>query len=605
MLVCTRCQRANPAEAAFCYFDGTELRQVNGTHTARAPQRLPHEFVFPSGRRCSTYDELLRGCHEEWSTARDLLQQGVFHRFLAGGGRLDLAQAARRTGTQPDPDLALDAFLARLPAMREAGPRLDLNPRRLLLDNLHSCESKQVNLTIINQGKGLLHGTLAIEEGHSWLKLGEDMKDGKCPIKTLDRQEVRLCIDTHGLPAPGKYSAKLTAITNGGVAEIPLRVELTARPFTREPLVGVSTPREMAERMRAQPKAGVPLLENGEIARWFASNCWTYPVTEPRANGIAAVQQFFEGMGLSRPPPVRLAEDRFELCCLAGERIEGRLVLQTAAKKWIYARATTEARWLQLGSGSTGGPQQAVLPFEIDTRDMVADQSHEAVVHLQANGGQALSARVLVRVSRPPEAVRNRFLRPILAGAIAAAIARLLLALPADLYARTWAEPGGTNAIAGFARWLQPEMNNPEFIRHFVLATCWLGAILGARALWRRERRVTDLAYGAVTGLGGGLAVAATLACVLPQLDAGARLVYRWLGASTGWASSNGAGWLWCVLWILIASLTWAAMGAGVGFLLSCFGAPGRWIAAELARRLELLFGLFGLRSAASYFSVQ
>ena len=35
---------------------------------------LPHEFVFSSGCRCRTYDELVQGCHYEWEDARVMLQ---------------------------------------------------------------------------------------------------------------------------------------------------------------------------------------------------------------------------------------------------------------------------------------------------------------------------------------------------------------------------------------------------------------------------------------------------------------------------------------------------------------------------------------------------
>src|SRR5438876_10666941 len=115
MLVCLRCQRTNPGEAVFRYFDGAELRPAHDGSAWPKQARLPHECVFPSGRRCRSYEELVEGCEEEWEAARALLYQGVFRQFLADAGRLDLARAAGQAQSQADLDLALDAFLRTLP----------------------------------------------------------------------------------------------------------------------------------------------------------------------------------------------------------------------------------------------------------------------------------------------------------------------------------------------------------------------------------------------------------------------------------------------------------------------------------------------------------
>ena len=38
---------------------------------------MPHEFVFPSGRYCRTFDEFAQGCQEEWEVAKGLLQESL------------------------------------------------------------------------------------------------------------------------------------------------------------------------------------------------------------------------------------------------------------------------------------------------------------------------------------------------------------------------------------------------------------------------------------------------------------------------------------------------------------------------------------------------
>src|ERR1700722_19162089 len=93
---CPRCQRANPDQALYCYYDGVNLKGGAAPAAAvpEAPSRLPFAFVFASGRRCETIDDLLRGCQDEWTTAAGLLRQGTFRQFFTGTGRLDLAKMA-------------------------------------------------------------------------------------------------------------------------------------------------------------------------------------------------------------------------------------------------------------------------------------------------------------------------------------------------------------------------------------------------------------------------------------------------------------------------------------------------------------------------------
>jgi hypothetical protein len=283
--LCPRCRRVNPAAAWYCHFDGTPLRAQPGL----APGALPHEFVFPSGRACRTFDELVHTCQEEWDDARRLLKQGGFSQYLAGAGRLDLAEAAKKAQKEADADIALHNFLGALPAGKTAGPKLDLQPRRLVLGTFRAGESRAARLTVTNLGKGLLHGTVTVSEGDNWLRLaGPGVTDPRhCTLKAAREQAITVQVDTGGLAARRSYSARLTVITNGGVAEVPVSAEVAAVPFAKPPFQGASSPRDLAERMRANPKPAGPLLESGEVARWFTANGWAYPVPVTTASGVA------------------------------------------------------------------------------------------------------------------------------------------------------------------------------------------------------------------------------------------------------------------------------------------------------------------------------
>jgi hypothetical protein len=596
MLQCPRCRRANPDEAAFCHFDGAELHRALGAANGQRDTQLPHEFVFPSGRCCRSYDDFIEACQAEWETARDLLSQGVFQQFLATGGRMDLAKAAQQAKSHPDPDVALDTFLARLPAKVERVPHLDLNVRRLHLGTLHVGETRQIRLAVMNQGKGLLHGTLAVAEGTSWLRLGEGKGNGQCLIKTAQQQEITVRIDTHGLAAPHQYSAKLTVITNGGIVEVPVGLDLEVQPFPHPPFQGVSSPREMAEQMRSQPKPAVPLLESGEIARWFEVNGWTYPVSEPTASGVAAVQQFFEGMGLSKPPNVQLSRGPFPQSCLPGEVIQGQLVLRTTARKWVYARVESDAPWLRLPAQNVSGPQQAVIAFEAISQHLQPGRVHEGNLRVTANAGQVLGVPVRLEVRPPATRPRDRAPHPVLVGAAAGLAFRLLLVLPADLFARLRTVPPMIST--------SPELMN-HFVKEFVLTTWWIGAVAGVVLLWRRGTRRTDLSYGLIAGAVAGLVASATLGCLLPGLDWLPGLFTPRIVAATAWVTGRELSAIWLPFWIALALVNWTVWGAVVGFVLSCAGPPGAWLLRQAASWLGRLCRLCGLKRAAAFFAVQ
>src|SRR5207253_2373999 len=136
---------------------------------------------------------------------------------------------------------------------------------------------------------------------------------------------------------------------------VPVSLELAAYPFPRPPFEDAGSPREMAELMRKQPKPAVALLESGEVRRWFEANGWTYPVSGPTAPGVAAVQQFFEGMGLSKPPPLQLSEDEVHFTCVQPEVVRGKVALRAGSKKWVYAYSDSDASWLKVTTPIVSG----------------------------------------------------------------------------------------------------------------------------------------------------------------------------------------------------------------------------------------------------------
>ncbi len=656
-LLCPRCQRANPNDAIYCWFDGVVLNQT-AAPAALSPSQLPLEFVFPSGRSCRTYDDLVEGCHADWEDARDLLHRGDFGRYLARIGRMDLVRAAQEAQAQTDPDIALQNFLSSLPGsqVQGLGPRLDLSPRRLMLGTMRAGGQRQAHVMVSNKGKGLLQGKIRVSEGEGWLKIEGVDGERELPLKTTRDQEVTLRVEPHGLPAGQSYSGKLTVVTNGGVAEAPVRFDLEAAPFAKPPFQGAASARELAERMRANPKPAGPLLESGEVAQWFAANGWSYPVAGTPARGVAAVQQFFECMGLSKPPTLELSHNEFRLQCEAPQTVRGQLTLRTPARKWVYAQAVGDQPWLRVTTPNVSGPQQTAISFEADSTLMGDDAVQEGLLQISANAGQRFLVRVQVEVHRPrgyrlpskpaplpepapfqpsgrasiskspaapiplepaahlaPRRYGGRLVHAVMVGAVLALLLRAALFLPADLYARILAHGSEDHAAAaGLDFWQvgpmmkaigdKPAVLDPGFLRQFVMATWWVGGVAGMILVWRHGGRWTDIACGITAGAAAGVAGAATLGCGMVFIDGLPRLLLAMTGAAFGASTSP---WMATPLWFMLAVGCWALLGAGAGFLLGTLGTRGTHLLTAAAAPLARLMRMGGGSGMAAFFLLQ
>jgi len=635
-LVCPRCSHTNPEIAVFCYYDGAELVPAHGKGQQVFGQ-LAREFVFPAGRRCATFDEFARGCQDEWPVARDLLRQGAFLQFFATTGRLDLARAAEEAMAQADADIGLTTFLSSLPVSPGQGPRLDFHPRRLILGNLLAGEARDLQLTISNQGQGVLQGTLSVVEGGDWLRLTSGESNGQCALRTDGDQKIALRVDTRGFAAAKTYGAKLRVVTNGGIVEVPAGLNLIAQPFPRAPLQGVRTPREIAVKMRSQPKAAVPLLESGEVARWFSVNGWDYPVRGTPARGVAGVQQFFESMGLSKPPVVRMSTPEVRIVCKYPEVARGQVFLQTSAKKWVYAQVESDAAWIRVLNPAVAGPQQAAIGLAVDPRLVPGQRSGTGTIRLTANAGQTLTVQVRAEVHGAPGPPGGRLLQPVLVMALTLLLLRLVVAPLVDLHARGAALASARAASPALVpdtsvgAWLQlpwariflgnrkvaaedrpgaapargptdlrdfREQFVNSFVRTVALWTWWAGAAAGLLVLRRRGGTLSDLPWGLTAGAVAGLAAGASLACLVLLGDLLPCLLW---GLAAG-GLATGAGGL--ILWILLALVCWTLVGALLGLMLGLLGPAGLVILAPLRAGLGGLCGLCGLRSAAAYFAM-
>jgi len=589
--LCPRCHRANPDAAVFCYFDGIPLR-------AGAVPALPSvapgaELVFPSGRRCKNLADLAEACQSEWNESRQLLLKGNFVEFLKRLGRADLVRTAQETASHPDPDIALHNFVDQLPSGTTPGPHLELQPRRMVLKNVTVGKRPKVTLTVANGGRGTLQGKLMVSDGQEWIKI--DGANGHLGIRAQKTQEVVLHFDTRVLLGGQSYTGKLTAITNGGIAEVPVRLDVAAVPFAQAPYQGAASPRELAQRMLKNPKPAVALLESGDVSSWFAINGWNYPVSGEAARGIGAVQQFFECLGLSRPPPLSLSDSEIQLKCQGDEAAAGQVTLRTPSRKWVYAQVDCDAAWLRIMTPTVSGPQQAQISFEADPTGL-ADGAHKATVRIRANGNQKLTLRVQVEIQRPKVSPSRGLLRPVLVGVLLGLVGRLLLALPADLVARLLVVRG--DGAGTLSWWAMRPGTNDGFLRAFVLATWWVGGLVGLGLVWKQSPNRADRLCGLVAGSAAGVAMFSLLGCLLILLDELPRAIIQGLLGALGGQSST---WVSTPTWLVTAGVCWALLGGCVGLVLGCLGERGqRWL-GYLAAPLAAVCRMLGLKGAAQW----
>lgn len=616
-VVCPHCQRTNPNHAVYCYFDGLLLRA--GSTPAQQQHKLAQDFYFPSGRKCHTFDDLLQGCQEEWLQARELLMGGVFQQFFSSTGRLDIARSCQEAISKGDPDIALANFLGSLPASQAVqGPKLDLSPRRLALGKMQSGERRRVTLNVFNRGHGTLQGSITLVDGGNWITLG-DKGAAEAQIRTQREQQIVITIDTRNLPAAQTYAAKLRVVTNGGVVEAPLQVEVVAIPYPRDPFRGSRTPRELAQKMRANPKAAVPVLESGEVAKWFAGNGWKYPIRGTPAKGVASVQQFFEAMGLSRPPKVALSQNRLKLNCTPPTKARAQIALQTSAKKFVYGSISSDLPWLRVMTSEVSGAQQAPISLEVDPVWLPKTKSASGMLQIIANGGQELQLRVDVDIVRKKPNVLSQLVVTVVLISLSLAFFRLLVSPLVDGFARPVAvrmaseraasdSPTANATVRSFAGWLQlpwyavftsnqyvlpenffgegisTEITDQQnfrdyvvsnFVFYFVVYTWWLPFLAWLWHLYKKHGW-KDAIWGVLSGVVLGVIVSATVACGLLLIDTPA------LSAFSLFLGSSSPSVMHLVLWIGFVTIFWFCLGILLALVLTFLGPVSRPIINQI-----------------------
>jgi hypothetical protein len=129
-------------------------------------------------------------------------------------------------------------------------------------------------------------------------------------------------------------------------------------------------------------------------------------VQEPSASGLAAVQQFFEALGLTAPPKVGINVSEIRLAGRAGDAVSSTVVLTTPEKKPVFAHAVSDQGWLRVERVELEG-RSATLHLRVASIPDTGGDVLRANLSVVSNGRQKFAVPVYLRVTaRPPVRAR-------------------------------------------------------------------------------------------------------------------------------------------------------------------------------------------------------
>jgi hypothetical protein len=263
-----------------------------------------------------------------------------------------------------------------------------------------------------NEGGGMLYGCVTVEA--DWLALGDGPGSPRKVFQLHDALALHVQIISRNLRASLKpIEGRLIVESNGGRAELVVRLELPCRPFPSGVLAGALTPRELAKKAHASPREALSLFDNGAVRQWYESNGWTYPIRGPVAKGLAGIQQFFESLGLTKAPRVLISTSSIHLLGKPGETLQYQLQVQAMEKKHLFAHARSTVGWLEVTSTTLTGRRAQIL-LRVPQVPRLPGQQMHGFVHVTANAGQRFTVEVHLLVQGERETVVSREMVPAL-----------------------------------------------------------------------------------------------------------------------------------------------------------------------------------------------
>ena len=357
---------------------------------------FPKPIRYPSGKTCNNFNELASTILSEWTVSLDMMKKGEFGTFFSGIGRLDLAMVASESAKHPEPVQGLDQFLARLPSQPIPPADLEVDPPSLDLGTLKPGKDIKCSVKIRNKGRRILYGSVSIE-GIPWLSIGEGKPRSRSRFNTFQDAPLPMTVFSNSLRTSEKtIEGKLIFETSGGNLIVPVTAEIPIRPFMIGALAGAKSPKQLAEKAKANPTGAAVLFENGTVENWYKENGWVYPVPKPPAQGMAAIQQFFEALGYVKPPKVLTTTTDLLFELQPGDVKDQTITLYNEDKKSTYAYAKANKPWVRIAKPVLKAGK-AYLKISVSANELPTSLEL-ATLSITTNGNQSIKVNVEARV---------------------------------------------------------------------------------------------------------------------------------------------------------------------------------------------------------------
>jgi hypothetical protein len=181
---------------------------------------LSRPFRLATGATCRSWDDFLTVSAQNWPGLREELTSGRLAAYLRTQNRTDLLPDEAHTESA---DERLDAWLARLPATREAVPDLDVHPAVVKVRAVAGGGVTRQKIVVTNTGYRLLRSTVRVEVPKTdWVRV--DPRYSGQPFITPEQSEIAIEVQI-----PESVTTPLRAVllveSNGGSRRVEVRLE--------------------------------------------------------------------------------------------------------------------------------------------------------------------------------------------------------------------------------------------------------------------------------------------------------------------------------------------------------------------------------------------
>lgn len=249
---CSRCGKHIEDSAKFCIHCGQA--------TDRLPANAGEPFIFRTGEQVYTTQELVQICYKRWDDAKWHFLRGDFEEWLENRQENVLAKKSRQLRkSKQDADILLNSWLQY--SKFAIPPELSVTPSKINLKNIQRGIEKQIRLTILNSGKGILKGTIISSK--EWIHLATP--EFRC--RGGESIELVLNLKTQDLLNFKTYTAKIEIRSNAANLSVPIQIEISPPP---------ARPQISPERILLQVRPGQSIkttilaknIGNNDILNW-------------------------------------------------------------------------------------------------------------------------------------------------------------------------------------------------------------------------------------------------------------------------------------------------------------------------------------------------